>query len=66
MVFLVKGDGYLGPLGPRQGGEGVDDVHLLLGDMVLPVGFIRLGATEDHEVAFGLWELVVLLLGAIR
>jgi hypothetical protein len=37
----------------------VNGVHLLLGDVVLPVGFISLGALEDHEVAIGLGELGV-------
>ena len=66
MVFLVEGDGRLGPLEPRQGSKGVDGVHLLLSDMVLPMGFICLGAPEDHEVALGLGVLVVFLLGAIH
>jgi hypothetical protein len=39
----------------------VDGVHLLLGDVALPVGLIHLEAPEDHEVALGLGELGVLL-----
>jgi hypothetical protein len=31
-----------------------------------PVGFIRLGAPEDHEAALDLRELVVFLLGTVR
>jgi hypothetical protein len=66
MVFLVEGDGRLGPPEPRWGSEGVDGVHLLLGDAALPAGFIRLGAPEDHEAALSLGELVVFLLGTVR
>ena len=66
MVFLVEHDGRLGPPEPCRGGEGVDSVHLLLGDAELPVGFIRLGAPKDHEAALGPRELVVFLLGTIR
>ena len=66
MVFLVEGDGRLGPLEPCQGGEGVDGVHLLLSDVALLAGFIRQGAPKDHEVALGLGELVVFLLGIVR
>jgi hypothetical protein len=40
VVFLVEGDGHLGPSKPRQSGEGVNGIHLLLGDAALPVGFI--------------------------
>jgi hypothetical protein len=58
-IPLVEGDGHLGPSEPRRGGKGVNGVHLLLGDVVLPVGFISLGALEDHEVAIGLGELGV-------
>jgi hypothetical protein len=65
MVFLVEGDGHLGPPELHQGSDGVDGVHLLLGDAALPTGFIRLGAPEDHEAALGLGELIVFLLGAI-
>ena len=65
MVFLVKGDGRLGTPKPYQGGMGVDDVHLLLSDTALPVGFICLGALEDHVEALGLEELIVFLLGTI-
>jgi hypothetical protein len=64
MVFLLEGDGCLGPPEPCQGSEGVDDIHVLFGDAMLSAGFICLGALEDHEAALGLGELVVLLLGA--
>jgi hypothetical protein len=43
----------------------VEDVHVLLGDAVLPAGFVHLGAPEDHEAVLGLRELIVFLLGAI-
>jgi hypothetical protein len=59
VVPLVEGDGCLRPLESCWGGEAVDSVHLLLGDVVLPVGLVRLGAPEDDEVALGLWELGV-------
>ena len=49
MILLVKGDGCLGPSESRRGGEGVNGVHLLLGDAALPVGLICLGAPEDQE-----------------
>jgi hypothetical protein len=65
MVFLVEGDSRLGPLEPRWGGEGVDSVHLILGDVALPAGLIRLGALEDNEVGLGLGEVIVLLPRAI-
>jgi hypothetical protein len=65
VVLLVKGDGRLGPPEPHRGSEGVDGVHLPLGDAALPAGFIRLGAPKDHEAALGLGELVVFLLGTI-
>jgi hypothetical protein len=63
MVFLVKGDGHLGPPEPHRGGEGVDGIHLLLSDAVLLTGFICLGALKDHEAALVLGELVVFLQG---
>jgi hypothetical protein len=66
VVFLVEGDGRLGPLEPRRSGKGVDGVHLLRSDVVLPVGFVCLGALEDHEAVLGLWELVIFLLCAYR
>ena len=66
MVFLVEGDGRLGPLEPYRGGEGVDDIHLLLDDAALSMGFIRLGAPKDHEATLGLRELVVFLLGTVH
>jgi hypothetical protein len=65
-VFLVEHDGRLGPSEPCRSNEGVDGIHLLLGDVVLIVGFIGLGAPEDHEAALGLWELIVFPLGASR
>jgi len=61
VIFLVKGDGRLGPSEPHQGGEGVNSVHLLLGDVALLAGLIRLGAPEDHEAAISLGELSVIL-----
>ena len=63
---LVEGDGPLAPSKPYRGGEGVNGVDLLLDDAVLLVGFIYLGAPEDHEAAIGLGELSVVPLGAIR
>jgi hypothetical protein len=65
MILLVKGGGRLGPSEPCQGGEGVDGVHLLLGDVALQVGLVRLGALEDHEAALGLGELSVFLIGVV-
>jgi hypothetical protein len=44
----------------------VNGVHLLVSDVALLVGFIRLGAHEDHEVVLSLGELVVFLLGIVR
>ena len=43
----------------------MDGVHLLLGDVALLAGLIRLGAPKDHEVVLGLGELGVILLGAV-
>jgi hypothetical protein len=63
VVLLVEGDGRLGPSDPRQSDEGVNDIYLLLGNAVLPAGFVGLGALEDHEVALGPGELGVFLLG---
>jgi hypothetical protein len=54
VVFLIEGDGHLGPSEPHRSSEGVNGVHLLLGDAMLLAGFIGLGALEDHEVALGL------------
>ena len=48
------------------GSKGVKGVHLLLGDTALPVGFILLGAPENHEAAIGLKELSVVLRGSVR
>jgi hypothetical protein len=64
VIFLVKGDGHLGPSKPCQGGKGVDSIHLLLSGAALPAGLIQLGAPEDHKAALGLGELVVFLLGS--
>jgi hypothetical protein len=50
----------------RRGSEGVDGVQILLSGVAMPVGFVRLGALEDHEVALGLGELIVFLLGVVR
>jgi hypothetical protein len=66
VIFLVEGDGRLGPSDLCRGGEGVDNVHLLLVDVALTVGFMHLGAPEDHEAALSLRELVVFILGAVR
>jgi hypothetical protein len=44
----------------------VNDVHLLLNDVSLPVRFIRLAAPEDHGAALGLRELFVFFLSAVR
>ena len=66
VIFLVEGDGRLGPLEPCWEGEGVNSVHLLLDDAALPVGLICLGAPKDHEVALGLGELIVFFLSAIH
>ena len=54
VVYLVKGDGRLGPSEPRQSGKGLNGVHLLFGDAMLPVGFVGVGAPEDHEAALDL------------
>jgi hypothetical protein len=66
VIFLVKGNGHLGPSEPHQGSEGVNGVHLLLGDATLPIGFICLGAPEDHEAVLGLGKLIVFLPGTVR
>jgi hypothetical protein len=66
VIPLVEGDGHLGPLESHRGGEGVEGVHLLLGDAALLAGLIRLGAPEDHETAIGLGELGVVLWGGIH
>ena len=41
VVFLVKGDGHLGPSEPSLSHEGVNGVHLLLGDAALLAGFVN-------------------------
>jgi hypothetical protein len=65
VILLVEGDGHLGPSELGQGGEGVDNIHLLLDDAVLPAGLVRLGALQDHEAAIDLRELAVFLLGIV-
>ena len=66
MIPLVESDGCLGPPESHRGSEGVDSVHLLLGDAVLPAGLVHLGALEDHEAAIGLKEFGVVLYGSVR
>jgi hypothetical protein len=66
VIFLIEGDGRLGPSEPCRGGEGVNDVHLLLGDAALLVRFMHLGAPKDHEAELSLGELIVFLLGTVR
>jgi len=44
----------------------VNGVHLLFGDTALLAGFVGVGAPKDHEVALGLRELSVILLGTSR
>jgi hypothetical protein len=61
VILLVEGDSHLGSLKSRQGGEGVDGVHLLLCDAALPARLVRLGAPEDHEAAIGLKKVSVIL-----
>jgi hypothetical protein len=61
VIPLVKGDGRLGPSELLRGGKGVNGVHLLLSDVVLPTGLVRLGAPEDNEIAIDLRELGVVL-----
>ena len=39
----------------------MDGVHLLLGDVALLAGLIRLGAPKDHEAMIGLRKLGVVL-----
>jgi hypothetical protein len=65
VIPLVEGDGRLAPSEPRWSSEGVNGVHLLLGDATLKVRFVRLGAPEDHEAAIGLGELGVILQGSV-
>ena len=63
IVFLVEGDGRLGPSEPRWSSEGVISIHLLFSDAVLPVGFVGVVAPKDHDAALGLGELSAFLLG---
>jgi hypothetical protein len=37
----------------------MNGIHLLLGDVMLPMGFIGLGAPKDHEAMLGLRKLSV-------
>jgi hypothetical protein len=48
MVVPIEGDGHFQPLEPRMGDNGVDDIHLLLGDSALTIGLVGLGASKDH------------------
>jgi hypothetical protein len=66
VIPLVEGDGYLRPSEPHWSGKGVNDIHLLLGDVAQPTGFVCLGAPEDHEVAIDLGELGVVLWSGVR
>jgi hypothetical protein len=66
MVVLIEGDGHLRPSKPRQGGNGLNDVHLLLDDADLMAGLVGLRAQEDHQALLGLRELGVLPLSAIN
>ena len=61
VIHLVESDGRLGPSKPCRAREGVDGVHLLLDDVVLLMGFVRLGAPEDHEATACLRKLGVVL-----
>ena len=61
VIPLVEGDGCLGPSEPCWSAKGVNGVHIPLGDVALPAGFIRLGAPKDHEAAIGLKQLSVIL-----
>jgi hypothetical protein len=54
VVFLVKGDGHLGPSEPHWSGERVSGIHLLLSDATLLAGFVGLGALKDHVAVLGL------------
>jgi hypothetical protein len=65
VIFLVEGDGRPRPSKLCQGGEGMNGVHLLLGDAALPVGSVHLGVLEDHKAVLGLGELTVFLLGTV-
>jgi hypothetical protein len=49
VVSLVEGDGHLGLPEQHQCGDGMDGIHLLLDDAVLPVRLVRLVAPEDHD-----------------
>jgi hypothetical protein len=44
----------------------VDDLHLLFDDAALPVGLVRQGAPEDHEIAIDLGELSVVLRAGVH
>jgi hypothetical protein len=58
-VVLVEGDGHLGPSEPHQSSKVMNGIHLLLGDVMLPMGFIGLGAPKDHEAMLSLRKLGV-------
>jgi hypothetical protein len=64
VVFLVKGDGHLGPSYSCWGSEGVNGVDLLFYDVALLAGFVGMGAHKYHEAVLSLGELGVYLLGA--
>ena len=49
----------------RWDDQGVDGIHLLLGDASLAAGLIRLGSPKDHEALLGLGKLGVFLLDTI-
>ena len=61
MILLIKGDGRLGPSELCQRGEGVNGIHLLLGDAALPAGFLCLGVPEDHEAMISLKKISIVL-----
>ena len=44
----------------------MDGVHLLLDDLALLVGFIRLGAPKDHGAALGHGELLIFFFGTVH
>ena len=62
MVVSIEGDSCFQPSEPHQDGNGLNGVHLLLGDPALMVRFIGLGAYEDHQALLGFGELGLLLL----
>jgi hypothetical protein len=46
VITLVEGDGYLGPL-QVLGGSGANHHDLQDGELLLPLGLIGVGTTED-------------------